>query len=366
MQFEDPLFWIHLNIEHPFSLTGILFFPKLKNQIEIHKDKIQLYQNQVFVTDNIEGIVPEFLNLLRGVIDSPDIPLNVSRSYLQADATVKKIAGYITRKVGDKIEGLFKTQREELEKKWEDIKIILEYGMLSEDSFFNQIKNTFLYQAVDGHYYTFEEFTKKIEAKQKNKEGKLIYLYSSNKEYQHSYIQLALDKGYEVLIFDSPLSPHIIQKLEVDIKDISFVRVDADHINKLIEKEESSHSKLSEEEKQELNKILEEHIDKKKFTFSLEDLDSQSNPFMITINEFMRRMKEMNMANGGMFSGTLPDTYMIVVNTNHPLITKIIQEKNDEIRKQTLKHSIDLAMLSQNLLQGENLTHFINRSFEKL
>ena len=368
MQFEEPLFWIHLNIDHPFHLTGILYFPKLKNQIEIQKDKIQLYQNQVFVTDNVEGIVPEFLHLLRGVIDSPDIPLNVSRSYLQADASVKKISGYITRKVADKLESLFKKNRKDFEKKWEDSKIIVEYGMLSEDKFFEKAQKFALYPNIDGIYFTFDEFTEKIKSSQKDKEGKLIYLYTSHKETQYSYIQSAKSKGYEILLLDSPLSSHLIQKLEGTNKDISFVRVDSDSIDRLIKKEENTLTKLSENEKEDLKKLLEENIDQKKFTLILENLDSHETPFIITTPEFMRRMKEMSQtSNNNMFKmNQLPDMYHLVVNTNHELIKKILEEKSQECKKKMISNALELTMLSQNLLHGEALSKFISRSFEQM
>lgn len=367
MQFEEPLFWIHLNIDHPFHLTGILYFPRLKNQVEIQKDKIQLYQNQVFVTDNVEGIVPEFLHLLRGVIDSPDIPLNVSRSYLQADAAVKKISGYITRKVADKLESLFKNDREDFEKKWEDSKIIIEYGMLSEDKFLEKAQKFALYPNIDGAYFTFDEFTEKIKSSQKDKEGKLIYLYASHKEAQHSYIQSAKSKGYEVLLMNSPLASHLIQKLEGAHKDISFVRVDSDSIDKLIKKEENTLSKLAENEKEDLKKLLEENIDQQKFTPVLENLDSHEAPFIITIPEFMRRMKEMSQTGGGMFGmNQLPEVYHLIVNTNHELIRKILEEENQEHKKQMIGNALELAMLSQNLLHGEALSRFVSRSFEQM
>ncbi|YBU88123.1 MAG: molecular chaperone HtpG [Candidatus Walczuchella monophlebidarum] len=364
-QFEDPLFWIHINIDHPFHLTGILFFPKLKNHIEIQKDKIQLYQNQVFVTDNVENIVPEFLHLLRGVIDSPDIPLNVSRSYLQSDASVKKISGYITRKVADKLESIFKNDRKDFEIKWEYIKIIIEYGMLSEAKFFDRVKKIALYPNTEGIFYTFEEFTEKIKEIQTDKNGKCIYLYAYNKEAQHSSIQSAKEKGYEVILLDSPLAPHLIQKLEEEYKDVSFSRVDSDNIDNIIKKEENIISKLSENDKNELKKLLESNIDKHQFTINLENLNSKVSPFIITIPELMRRMKEIRQMSGRGMLG-IPEVYNLVVNINHELIQRILDESDEVIKKQLIEKSMELALISQNLLHGERLSKFVSRSFNEL
>jgi molecular chaperone HtpG len=333
MQFEEPLFNIHLNVDYPFNLTGILYFPKITNDLNIQKDKIQLYQNQVFVTDNVEGIVPEFLTMLRGVIDSPDIPLNVSRSYLQADGAVKKIASYITRKVADKLKSLFNNNREDFEKKWDDIKIVIEYGMLSEEKFFEKADAFALYPTVDGKYYTFEELTNAIKAKQTDKDDKMVILYASNKEEQHSYIQAAKDKHYEVLLLDSPIVSHLMQKLETTKENISFARVDADHIDNLIKKEDTKISKLSDEEKTKLDELLKEVVPSEKFMVQLEAMDSNAAPFMITQPEFMRRMKEMQQTGGGMFGmGNMPEMYNLVVNTNHELVNDIL---NTKTRKKT-------------------------------
>ncbi|MBC8305693.1 MAG: molecular chaperone HtpG, partial [Pelagibacterales bacterium] len=293
MQFEEPLFNIHLNVDYPFNLTGILYFPKITNDINIQKDKIQLYQNQVFVTDNVEGIVPEFLTLLRGVIDSPDIPLNVSRSYLQADGAVKKISNYITRKVGDKLNSLFKKDRKEFEKKWNDIKVVIEYGMLSEEKFYEKAEKFALYPTVNDQYLTLEELKKKISKTQTDKDGKLVILYTSNKDEQHSYIEAAKDKGYEILVLDSPIISHLIQKIERSNDKITFSRVDADVIDKLIKKENEELSKLDDKEKEKLKKIIEENVPKEKYTVQLESMDSNAAPFVITFPEFMIRMKEM-------------------------------------------------------------------------
>jgi molecular chaperone HtpG len=367
MQFEEPLFNIHLNVDYPFNLTGILYFPKLSNDMNIQKDRIQLYQNQVFVTDNVEGIVPEFLTMLRGVIDSPDIPLNVSRSYLQADGAVKKIASYITKKVADKLKSLFKDNREEFEAKWNDIKIVIEYGMLSEEKFFEKAETFTLYPTVDGSYYTYEELYNKIKAKQTDKDDKLIILYASNAEEQHSYSEAAKSKGYEVLLFDSPIVSHLIQKLESSKEKISFSRVDADHLDKLIQKEEVSISKLNDEEKEKLNAQLKEVISSEKFIVQLEAMDSNAAPFIITQPEFMRRMKEMQQTGGGggMFGmGNMPEMYNLVVNTNSDLVNQILNTKTAKKRERLITQSLDLAQLSQGLLKGEALTNFIKRSYE--
>jgi len=364
---DEPLFWIQLNIELPFHLTGILYFPKLKNKIEIHKNKIHLYKNQVFVTNNVEGIVPEFLHLLRGIIDSPDIPLNVSRSDFQSDEAVKKIAGYITRKVADKFNSIFKNDRSLYEKKWEDIKIIIEHGMLSEEKFFKKANDFFLYMTVDGRYFTFDEFTERIRVTHKNKENnKLIYLYSSNKETQYSYIKLAKDKSYEVLLLEDPLGPHLIQKLEVYHKDIFFTRVDADSIENLFKKEEINISILSENDKEILKKILSKTIDTHKFSIFLENLESKSFPFIITVPEFMRRMKDMSKAGGYKNSEALPDVYHLKVNSNHEFIRVILKEFNPSLQKKMIEKSLYLAMLSKNLLVGEALSKFVALSFNEL
>jgi len=366
MQFDEPLFNIHLNVDYPFNLTGILYFPKLKTNMQIEKDKIQLYQNQVFVTDNVEGIVPDFLTLLRGVIDSPDIPLNVSRSYLQADGAVKKISGYITRKVADKFNSLFKNDREDFQKKWDDIKLIVEYGMLSEDKFLDKADKFALYKTVDDHFFTLEELKEKIAESQKNKENKIVVLYSADKVAQHGYIEAAKAKGYEVVIFDTPLSSHLIQKLEQKNSDLTFVRVDADHIDKLIEKEENTTSKLSEEEQKTLKEKIEAHVETPKFSVQIENLDSSAQPFIVTIPEFMRRMKEMSQTGGGMMSmGDLPESYNLVVNSNHELAGKILSAEEPQ-GKELIQNAMNLALLSQQLLKGEALTHFVKQEFSKL
>ena len=368
MQFEEPLFNIHLNVDYPFNLTGILYFPKMTNDMNIQKDKIQLYQNQVFVTDNVEGIVPEFLTMLRGVIDSPDIPLNVSRSYLQADGAVKKISSYITKKVADKLKSLFNNNREDFEAKWNDIKIVIEYGMLSEEKFFDKAEAFALYPTVDGTYFTYDELYNKIKAKQTDKDDKLVILYASNAEEQHSYIEAAKAKDYEVLLLDSPIVSHLIQKLESSKEKISFVRVDADHIDKLIQKEDTTISKLTEEEKATLDEQLKAVISSEKFSVQLEAMDSSAAPFMITQPEFMRRMKEMQQTGGGgMFGmGNMPEMYNLVVNTNADLVHEILNTKTAKKRERLISQSLDLAQLSQGLLKGEALTNFIKRSYDMI
>ncbi|KAF2342814.1 molecular chaperone HtpG [Flavobacterium tistrianum] len=367
MQFEDPLFHIHLNVDYPFNLTGILYFPKLGSDMQIQKDKIQLYQNQVYVTDNVEGIVPEFLTMLKGVIDSPDIPLNVSRSGLQADGAVKKISNYITRKVADKLKALFNENRADFEAKWNDIKIVLEYGMLSEEKFYEKAGAFVLYPTVDDKYFTLDELKEKLKENQTDKDGKLVVLYAGNKDAQHSYIEAAKDKGYEVLLLDSPIISHLIQKIENDNKDVTFVRVDSDHIDNLIKKDENTISKLSDDEKAALKTSLEAYIPKA-YSVQLEAMDSQAAPFIITQPEFMRRMKEMSQTGGGgMFGmGNMPEMYNLVVNTNSDLASSILNTEDKTHQEHLVKQALDLAKLSQNLLKGEALTAFVKRSFEMI
>ncbi|OCK42060.1 molecular chaperone HtpG [Tenacibaculum soleae] len=367
MQFEESLFHIHLNVDYPFNLTGILFFPKLSQNLDMQKDKIQLYQNQVFVTDNVEGIVPDFLQMLKGVIDSPDIPLNVSRSGLQADGAVKKISGYITKKVADKLASLYKKDRADFEQKWNDIKVIIEYGMLSEDKFFDKAKKFALYPTVADTYFTFDELIEKTKDAQTDKDGNHVILYASNKEAQHSYIQEATAKGYEVLLLDSPIVSHLMQKLETSGETkVQFVRVDSDFIDNLIKKDEAVISKLTDEEKETLKPVIEGVIASQTYTVQLESMDSSSSPFLITVPEFMRRMKEMQASGGGggmMGMGNLPEMYNLVVNTNHPLVSEILNADEDK-KKDLITQAFDLAKLSQNLLHGEDLTNFIKRSYE--
>ena len=364
MQFEEPLFNIHLNVDYPFNLTGILYFPKLNNDINIQKDRIQLYQNQVFVTDNVEGIVPEFLTLLRGVIDSPDIPLNVSRSYLQADGAVKKISNYITRKVADKLKSLFKNDRKGFEEKWNDIKVVIEYGMLSEDKFYEKADSFALYPTTDGEFFTFDELKENTKDLQTDKDDKLVILYSSDIDAQHSYIKQANAKGYKVLLLDSPIIGHLIQKIEGNKENISFARVDGDTLENLIKKDEAIISKISDKEKETLKPIIEEVVKEGGYTVQLEPLDSQSLPFVLTQPEFMRRMKEMQQTGGGGMMGNMPDMYNLVVNTNHELVGQILNTKTKKKKERLIQQALDLAKLSQNLLKGEALTRFIQRSVE--
>jgi len=366
MNFDEPLFNIHLNVDYPFNLTGILYFPKLKNNLEVQKDKIQLYSSQVFVTDSVEGIVPDFLTLLHGVIDSPDIPLNVSRSYLQADQNVKKISNYISKKVADKLNDLYKKDRKSFEEKWDDIKIFIEYGILSDEKFADKAKKFSLYKNTDGEYATFEEYKKKIKDAQTDKNKKVVILYTSNQDDQYSYIAAAKDKGYDVLVMDTPLTAHLVGKLEQLDSDITFTRVDGDVIDNLIQKEEEIPSKLSEEDENNLKPVIEEVLPKEKFTVNFVSLSEKEQPMTITQAEFMRRMKDMSAIGGGgmMGMGNLPEAYELKVNGNHPLISKILAEKDETKQKEMTKQATDLALLSQNLLKGEELSNFIKRSVE--
>jgi|TARA_B110000240_G_scaffold196610_1_gene249243 molecular chaperone HtpG len=363
-QFETPLFNIHLNVDYPFHLTGILYFPKINNDINVQKDRIQLYQNQVFVTDNVEGIVPEFLTLLRGVIDSPDIPLNVSRSYLQADGAVKKISNYITRKVGDKLSSLFKKDRKAFEEKWNDIKVVIEYGMLSEDKFFEKAEKFALYPTTKGEFLTYGELEEKIKTTQTDKDDKLVILYTSNIEEQHSYISSAEDKGYTVLLLDSPIISHLIQKMEGSKDKISFARVDGDSIENLIKKDEVIISKLSDKEKEKLKPMIEEIVKENGYIVQMESMDSKSLPFVLAQPEFMRRMKEMQQNGGSGMMGNMPEMYTLLVNTNHELISDILKTKAAKKRERLIIQALDLAKLSQGLLKGEALTKFLQRSLD--
>ncbi len=360
--FEDPLFHIHLNVDYPFNLTGILYFPRVRQNLEVQRNKIQLYSNQVFVTDSVEGVVPDFLTLLHGVLDSPDIPLNVSRSYLQSDSNVKKISNHIMKKVADKLEELFKKDREDFEKKWDDIKIFIEYGMISEEKFYERAEKFALFKNTEGKYFTFEEYKEHIKDNQTDKDKKLIYLYTTDEEEQYSYIQQAKEKDYDVLVLDSPIDSHFVNQLEQKFENSSFARVDADVIDKLIRKEENNVSKLSEDEEKRLKEIIEKVIDTSKFNVVMENMSENEMPLSITQPEFMRRMKEMQQTGGMNMMGDMPDTYNMVVNKNHPVMSKILEEKDEEKQKQTVEQIKDLALLSQNLLKGKALTDFINRS----
>jgi len=363
MVFEDPLFHIHLNVDYPFNLTGILYFPRIKDTIEVQKNKIQLYCNQVFVTDSVEGIVPEFLTLLHGVIDSPDIPLNVSRSFLQSDSNVKKIAGHISKKVADKLGELFKNNRKDLESKWDDIKIFIEYGVVSDDKFYDRVKKFALIKNVDGEFFTLDEYSKKVKALQTDKDKKTVYLYANNKDEQYTYIQAAKDRGYDVLLFDHPIDSHFIGYLEQKLENVQFIRVDSDSIDKLIKTDDEQPSKLNEDEQKKLQPIFEGQVEKGKFNVSFESLSETDNPIIITQPEFMRRMKDMSVL-GGTGMGALPETYNLIVNSNHPFVSKILAEKAEKSQQNLAKQAIDLALLSQGMLKGAELSTFIKRSLE--
>ncbi len=365
MNFEEPLFHIHLNVDYPFNLTGVLYFPKLKKNLEVQKDKIQLYSNQVFVTDSVEGIVPEFLTLLHGVLDSPDIPLNVSRSYLQSDRNVKKISNHIAKKVADKLEDIFKNNREEFEKKWDDIKVFIIYGMISDEKFYERATKFALFKNTDGKYFTFDEYKKHVEAAQKDKDKKIVYLYATELDEQYSYIQAAKDRAYDVLEMDGVLDNHFINALEQKLTDVQFKRVDADTIEKLIDKDEKLPSKLDEKQQEAIKPVIEKNINKTKFSVVFESLSETEAPIMITQSEFMRRMKDMEKLGGGgmMGMGALPETYNLVVNSNNPLITDILEDKDENSQQEKVKQMYDLALLAQSLLKGKDLSDFIKRSF---
>ena len=364
-EFNDPIFNIHLNVDYPFNLTGILYFPKLKNNLEVQKNKINLYSNQVFITDNVENIVPEFLTLLHGVIDSPDIPLNVSRSYLQADSNVKKISKYITKKVGDKLHSMFKNDSKDFEQKWDDIKVFIEYGMLTEDKFFEKAKEFFLFKNTKGEYFTASQLMDTLKDNQTNKDGKVVILYTNDKEEQHSFVKTANDKDYMVVEMDGPLVSHLISKLESDNTSIQFARVDADTIEKLIQKEDSTPSLLSKKEEETLKKLIEEQVDTQKYHVQIESLSTKDSPIILTQSEFMRRMKEQQQLSGGnnMF-GNLPENYNLVVNSNHKLSGELLNEENPKQQKELIDQLMDLALLSQGQLKGKKLTDFIQRSIK--
>jgi len=366
MSFEDPLFSIHLNVDYPFNLTGIMFFPKVKKNFEVQRDKIQLYCNQVFVTDSVEGIVPDFLTLLHGVIDSPDIPLNVSRSYLQSDSNVKKISGHIMKKVADKLEEIFKNNREEFEKKWDDIKVFIEYGMISEPKFFERAEKFCLLKSMTDKYYTFGEYKDRIKENQTDKDGNLTYIYTSNIEDQHSYIQNAQERGYDILVLDGPVDNHFINSLEQKFEKSHFVRVDAEVADKLIKKSDDLPSKLSEEQTKQLTELFEQQVNKTIYHISVENLGENDSPVTVTQNEFMRRMKDMSAMGGGQYSfmGNMPDSYNLVLNSNHKLMNQLLATEDQEVKVKMIKQLIDLALLSQNLLKGEALTGFIKRSVD--
>ena len=366
MTFEEPLFQIHLNVDYPFNLTGILYFPKVRNQLEIQKNKVQLYCNQVFITDQLEGVIPEFMMLLHGVIDSPDIPLNVSRSYLQSDANVKKISSHITKKVADKLEEMFKNNREDFEKKWDDLKVFIEYGCLTDEKFYERAKSFILFKNVDGKYFTMDEYRTHIETLQKDKNDVVVYLYAHDTATQHVYIQSAKERGYDVLLMDGFLDTHFINLLEPKIEKCRFARVDADVMEKLIEKDEVMPAKLSEDEQKTLKETFEKCADKEMFTVMVSNLSESELPIMITQNEFMRRFKDMQKLSGQQgFYGDF-NHYNLVVNGNHPLAAKILAEQDEAAKEQMTHQLIDLALLSQNLLTGEKLSEFVKRSVEMM
>lgn len=365
MVFEEPLFQIHLNVDYPFNLTGILYFPKVKNQLELQKNKVQLYCNQVFITDQLEGIIPEFMMLLHGVIDSPDIPLNVSRSYLQSDSNVKKISNHITKKVAEKLEEIFKNDRADFEKKWDDIKVFIEYGSLADEKFYEKAQKFFLLKNTDGKYFTLDEYKSHIETLQKDKNDTLVYLYAADVDTQHVYIEAAKDKGYDVLLMDGFLDTHFINMLEQKIEKSKFTRVDADIIDKLIEKDEVQPSKLSDEEKEKLKGLFEANVEKEKFSVQIENLSESDLPVMITQNEFMRRYQDMGKISGQPSFGNF-EHYNLIVNGNHTITQRILTESDEEKKNALTQQLIDLALLSQNILTGKKLSDFVKRSVELL
>ena len=372
MNFEEPLFQIHLNVDYPFNLTGILYFPKVRKTIDPNRNKIQLYCNQVFVTDQVEGVVPDYLMLLHGVLDSPDIPLNVSRSYLQSDGNVKKISQHISKKVADKLEEMSKKKEGEeksaLEDKWDDIKIFVQYGMLTDEKFCERAMKFYLLKGVDGTYYTLDSYREKIKALQTDKDKTVCYLYASDAEEEHAYIEKAKAKGYDVLLMDSPLESHFINLLEQKLEKSRFVRVDSDTVEKLIPHDDSIPEKLSKEEKEKLQPIIEEAIDKQRFTVQLESLEESDAPMQVTQSEFMRRYREMAQTSGGGmgFYGELPESYNLVVNINHPLISRVLNETDAEKQKELVHQLTDLALLANGLLKGEALSKFLQRSVQMI
>lgn len=363
--FEEPLFYIHLNVDYPFNLTGILYFPKIKNKLELRKEKIQLYCNQVFVTDNVEGVVPEYLTLIHGVLDSPDIPLNVSRSYLQSDANVKKISSHISKKVADKLEEMYKTNFDDFKNKWDDIRVFIEYGMLTDDKFFERALKFLLLKDTEGSYTSFADYKEKVKALQTDKDKKIIFLYANNTEEQHTYIENAKEKGYNVLVMDTPLTSHLLERLERHDNEIHFSRVDADTMDKIIKKDEQIPSKLSDEEKEKIKPVFDSILNKEKYNVNLESLSETDAPITITQPEFMRRMKEMSALGGGAgFYGALPEMFNVVVNINHPLASKLLNETNEDKKKEIAKQATDLALLAQGMLKGEELAKFVKRSYD--
>ncbi|MEY3586030.1 MAG: hypothetical protein RLZZ243_1094 [Bacteroidota bacterium] len=363
--FDDPLFHIHLNVDYPFNLTGILYFPKIKENVEVQKNKINLYCNQVFITDSVAEIVPEFLTLLHGVIDSPDIPLNVSRSYLQSDSNVKKISAHITKKVADKLAEMFKKDRKDFESKWDDLQIFVQYGILSEDKFADKAKEFNLVKNTLNEYFTIEEYQEKIKALQTDKDNKLVVLYTSNPEEQFSFVKKAKDRGYDVLQLDGPLAAHWISKMEQSLENVSFVRVDSDSLDKLIKKTDEIPSKLSKEDEEKLKPVFESNVVKEKFTVQFESMSDSEAPIIITQPEFIRRMMEQQRMGGGGFYGAFPEMYNLTVNSNHPVVGSLLQ-KNDDEQQAVTKQLVDLALLAQGMLKGEALDQFIQRNIEHI
>lgn len=365
MNFEDPLFQIHLNVDYPFNLTGILYFPKVRKTIDPNRNKIQLYCNQVFVTDSVEGVVPDYLMLLHGVLDSPDIPLNVSRSYLQSDSQVKKISSHISKKVADKLEQMFKDDRKDFENKWDDIQIFIQYGMLTDEKFCERALKFALLKNSDNQYFSLKDYREKIAPLQTDKDKIVVYLYATDAVEQHAYIAKAKEKGYDVLIMDSPLNSHFLNLMEQKEEKSRFVRVDSDVVEKLIAHDDSIPELLTQEEKDKLKPIIEADLDTKKFTVMMESLESTDQPMTITRNEFMRRYKEMSETSGTMsFYGDMPETYNLVVNINHPLISQVLHDTDADHQHQLVRQLTDLALLSNGLLKGEALTNFIQRSVD--
>lgn len=361
---EDPLFHIHLNVDYPFNLTGILYFPRVSENVEVQRNKINLYSNQVFITDSVEEIVPEFLTLLHGVIDSPDIPLNVSRSYLQSDSNVKKISAHITKKVADKLAEMFKKDRADFEQKWSDLQVFVQYGMLSEDKFAEKAKNFTIVKNTDGKYFTIDEYKEKIAALQTDKNDKVVMLYTPNKEQQYGFVSKAKERGYDVLELDGPLTPHWIAKLEQTFENVMFARVDADTLEKLIVKDEEIPSKLTKEDEEALTPLFNKVLDKEKFSVQFESMSASDAPIIITQPEFIRRMMEQQKLGGGGFYGAFPEKYNLVVNGNHEKISEILSAETDEVKGQKVKQLTDIALLSQGMLKGEDLNAFIERSIE--
>lgn len=368
MTFDEPLFHIHVNVDYPFNLTGILFFPKMKNNFEVQKNKVQLYSNQVFITDEVKNILPDFLTLLHGVVDSPDIPLNVSRSYLQEDANVKKISSHISKKVADKLQSMFNNDREDFERKWDDIGTFIQYGMLTDEKFYEKAEKFSLLKTAEDKFLNMSELKEKIQDTQKDKKGDVVVLYANNKEEQHAQIDAAKERGYQVIILDGPLAPHFISQAEQKNSGLRFKRVDADVMDKLIEKTDEMPSTLSEDQQNNLKTALENFVDKKKFQVEFASLSPTEAPFVVTQNEFMRRMKEQSMMGGGGFYGTLPDSYNLVANANHPMFSNSITDAEGKtvLNEEKVKQAIDLALLAKGLLKGEDLTKFVKANLEKL